>query len=69
MQYFECMQVLQSDQHFHKDSPDVFFFEKETSIFMFDNLLVEISVINELHDNTVLKMRYQRLLLSRNTCL
>lgn len=51
MQNFELVQHFESHNGLDKDTPDFMFFKEFLSFFVLYNLLVEVAVVCELHDN------------------
>jgi hypothetical protein len=63
------MEGLEAEDGLNEYAPDFVFFEEFLLLLVVDDLLVEVSVVGELHDDAAWGDRYHRFLLSRNTSL
>ena len=63
------MQVLEPDGDVDESPPDGFLFELAVGFLVVYNLLVEIAVVGELHDDAGLGRLYHKELASMKACL
>ena len=63
------MQVLQPNCDIDESPPDGFLFELAVGFLVVHNLLVEIAVVRELHDDAELVQLYHKELASMKACL
>ena len=63
------MQRLEAEDGLDEDAPDFVFVEEFLLLLVVDDLLVEVSVVGELHDDAGWGGQYHRFLLSRKTSL
>ena len=53
MKYIEGMQFFESDKDLYENIPNLFFFEEFFFLFVFDNFLIEVTVIGKFHDDAM----------------
>lgn len=69
MQDVQSMQSFEADDGLYEHTPDLAFLEELLFLLAVDNLLVQIAVICELHDDAAYFKNYHRFLPSRKTSL
>ena len=65
----EVVQLLESDDRLDQHAPDLAFLEVFLLLFALNDLLVEVSVVGELHDDAGWVRLYHRFLPSRKASL
>ena len=55
MQNFEIVEIAETIKYLYKDGPNLFFRKELFFGFLLDYLLIEVSVVKKLHNNTKVK--------------
>jgi len=69
MQDAKLMQSSKPTNSLNQNAPYLTFLEKFFFLFMVYYLLIEVTIVGELHNNAILGVKYQRFLPSRKTSL
>lgn len=69
MQNFEIVKFFESSKRMNDDTPDKIFIKVLSFLLMLGNLVVQITIIRELHYNAKFHRMYHRLLPSRKASL
>lgn len=69
MKNAELVESSESTDGLDEGAPDLVFFKKFLLLLVVDNLLIEVAIVSELHDDAVWRQEYHRFLPSRKTYL